>query len=171
MFPWQSVCKSSSTRISGYLVVASLFGSLMFPSLAQALPVNVQTLGNKSNAAPGESGANIPASALISVLVTNPSTGEPVTNLGASLGNGTTGISLPAGWSFLTGFNISPGGCGMSTTQFSNSGNGIYTIRVVPPVSNPACKWLAGDYHYLVRINGNFGGTSFTGSGLGVLKI
>lgn len=171
MFSWKSIIKNGSTRINGAVVVGSLFGLLMFPSLAEALPVNVQTLGNKSNAAPGESGATIASSSLISVVVTN-SNGVPNTSLGASVGNGNAAINLPNGWSLQTGFNVPPGGCLMTPTQFSNSGNGIYSIRVVPFVNNAACRWLAGDYHYAVQLNvPASGGRTFTGSGLGVLKL
>lgn len=171
MFRWKSIIKNGSTRLNGAVVIGSLFGLLMFPSLAEALPVTVQTLGNKSNAAPGESGATIPSSALISVVVTN-SNGVPNNQLGASVGNGNAAIALPNGWSLQTGFNVPPGGCGMTPTEFFNSGNGIYSIRVVPFVNNAACRWLAGDYHYAIQLNvPGSGGRTFIGSGLGVLKL
>lgn len=171
MFSWKSIMKNGSTGINGAVVVGSLLGLLMFPSLAEALPVTVQTLGNKGNAAPGESGASIASSALISVVVTN-SNGVPNNQMGASVGNGTAPISLPNGWSLQTGFNVPPGGCLMTPTQFSNSGNGIYSIRVVPFANNPSCRWLAGDYHYAVQLNvPSSGGVSFVGSGLGVIKL
>ncbi len=41
----------------------------------------------------------------------------------------------------------------MSPTQFSNQGNGIYSIRVVPFVNNPSCRWLSGDYLYTVQVS------------------
>lgn len=171
MFRWKSIIKNGSTRLNGAVVIGSLFGLLMFPSLAEALPVTVQTLGNKSNAALGESGATIASSALISVVVTN-SNGVPNNQLGANVGNGNAAIALPNGWSLQTGFNVPPGGCLMTPTQFSNSGNGIYSIRVVPSVNNSSCSWLVGDYHYAVQINvPSSGGRSFVGSGLGAIKL
>ena len=54
----------------------------------------VQMQINRGNATAGGSGANVPASALMSVLVTL--NGEPVADLGASAGNQTSAINLPA---------------------------------------------------------------------------
>lgn len=171
MFCWKFIKQNGWTRINSAMVVASLFGLLMFPSLAEAAPVTVETLANKGNAAPGESGATIASSALISVLVTR-ANGEPITNLGASVGNGTAAIALPTGWALQTGFNVPPGGCLLTPTQFFNSGSGIYSIRVVPFVNNPACSWLSGDYHYVVQLQiPSSGGVTLRGSGLGVIKL
>ena len=110
----------------------------------------VQMEINRSNATAGGSGANVPASALMSVLVTL--NGEPVDDLGASAGNQASAISLPAGWTLRDGFNVRPGGCGVSVTEFGNQGEGVYDIRIVPFVDNPACAWLSGEYVYAVRL-------------------
>ena len=110
----------------------------------------VQMQINRSNATAGGSGANVAASALISVLVTLG--GVPVTDLGASTGTGTSAVSLPSGWLLADGFNVRPGGCNVSVTQFGNQGNGIYDIRVVPFLANAACHWLSGEYIYAVQI-------------------
>jgi hypothetical protein len=110
----------------------------------------VQMRINRSNATAGGSGANVAASALISVLVTLG--GVPVADLGASAGNGTSAVSLPSGWSLADGFNVRPGGCNVSVTEFGNQGNGIYDIRVVPFLGNAACHWLSGEYIYAVQI-------------------
>lgn len=118
---------------------------------AQAVPVTVQTEATASNAAAGESGATIAASALIDVVVTG-ADGKPVSNLGANVGTGTSTITLPSGWTLRTP-TVPPGGCGLSPTQFVNQGNGLYAIRVVPPVSNPSCRWLIGDYLYNVQVS------------------
>jgi hypothetical protein len=144
---------------------------LLMPSLAAAAALIVQTKGNPSNAAAGESGANISSSALLSVLVTRHGAGTPVADIGDSVGDGTNAISLPTGWTLTTGFNVSPGGCLMTPTEFFNLGNGIYDIRVVPFVDNPDCTWLSGEYHYVVEINVTIGRQPFSGSGLGVLRI
>ena len=149
----------------GWLVGWVAVGLVMAAS-ASAAPLTVQTFANQSNADPGDSGANIAASALISVLVTNPRNGLPMTNLGPNVGNGTAAITLPSGWALVNGFNVSPGGCLMTPTEFVNQGNGIYTIRVVPFVTNPACTWLAGDYHYVIALSGGNNGRA-----LGVLRI
>jgi hypothetical protein len=110
----------------------------------------VQMQINRGNATAGGSGANVPASALMSVLVTL--NGEPVDDLGASAGNQASAISLPAGWTLRDGFNVRPGGCGVSVTEFGNQGGGIYDIRIVPFVDNPACAWLSGEYVYAIQL-------------------
>jgi hypothetical protein len=110
----------------------------------------VQMQINRSNANAGDSGANVPASALISVLVTD--NGEPVADLGASAGNQTSAINLPAGWTLRDGFNVRPGGCGVTVTEFGNQGGGIYNIRIVPFIDNPACSWLSGEYIYSIQL-------------------
>ena len=66
----------------------------------------VQMQINRSNAVSGGSGANVAASALISVLVTLD--GAPVSDLGANTGGGTSEVSLPTGWSLWGGFNVRP---------------------------------------------------------------
>ena len=110
----------------------------------------VQMQINRGNATAGGSGANVSASALISVLVTM--RGEPVDDLGASVGTQTSPVSLPAGWTLTDGFNVRPGGCGVSVTEFGNQGHGLYYIRVVPFVDNPACAWLSGEYLYAIQL-------------------
>lgn len=110
----------------------------------------VQVQINRSNANAGDSGANVAASAMISVLVTLD--GVPVTDLGVHAGNQTSAISLPAGWTLTDGFNVRPGGCDVSVTEFGNQGAGIYDIRIAPYVGNPACTWLSGEYIYAVQI-------------------
>ena len=110
----------------------------------------VQMQINRSNATAGGSGANVAASAIISVLVTLD--GVPVTDLGANAGNQTSVTNLPTGWTLTDGFNVRPGGCGSSVTEFGNQGEGIYDIRIVPFVGNANCKWLSGEYIYAVQI-------------------
>ena len=105
---------------------------------------------NRSNATAGGSGANVAASAMISVPVTLD--GQPVADLGANVGNQTSAVSLPAGWTLLDGFNVRPGGCGVSVTEFLNQGAGLYDIRLVPFVGNPACTWLSGEYVYGIQL-------------------
>ncbi|HEY9694815.1 MAG TPA: hypothetical protein V6D15_21660 [Oculatellaceae cyanobacterium] len=152
------------------LMSVSLLGLLSFANPVNAAPVTVQTEANRSNASAGEFGANIASSALISILATN-ADGNPITNLGSSVGNGTAAITLPSGWSLLQGFSVPPGGCLVTPTQFTNWNNGVYTIRVVPFTSNASCKWLSGDYHYGVKISVPVSTITYNGSGLGVLKI
>jgi hypothetical protein len=40
----------------------------------------------------------------------------------------------------------------VSVTEFLNQGDGLYDIRIVPFVDNPACAWLSGEYVYAVRL-------------------
>ncbi len=110
----------------------------------------VQVQINRSNADAGDSGATVPASALMSVLVT--SHGAPVDDLGANAGTQSAAIPLPAGWTLRDGFNVRPGGCGVSVTEFTNQGGGLYDLRLVPFVGNPACTWLSGEYVYAVQL-------------------
>jgi len=133
----------------------------------------VQMQINRSNAQAGGSGANVGASAIISVLVTLD--GVPVTDLGASAGNQNSVIPLPAGWTLLDGFNVRPGGCDASVTEFGNQGNGVYDIRIVPFANNAACSWLSGEYIYGIQIKTTrtIAGKaiSLQGSALGKLTI
>ena len=68
--------------------------------------VRVQMEINRSNATAGGSGADVAASAIISVLVTL--NGEPVDDLGANAGTASSAINLPAGWVLRDGFNVRP---------------------------------------------------------------
>jgi hypothetical protein len=131
----------------------------------------VQMKINRSNAAAGGSGANVAASALISIMVTHD--GVPVTDLGATAGNGTGPVTLPAGVALIDGFNVRPGGCISSVTQFVNQGNGIYDIRVVPFLGNAACHWLSGEYVYGIEIHmtRNIGGHPVTLQGGTLAKL
>jgi hypothetical protein len=86
----------------------------------------------------------------MSVLVTL--NGEPVDDLGTNAGDQTSVINLPAGWTLRDGFNVRPGGCNVSVTEFLNQGGGLYDIRIVPFVDNPACAWLSGEYVYGIQL-------------------
>lgn len=147
------------------VTLGALLGLVTFSNPAIAAPVNVQTLATAGNAAAGESGASIGSSALIDVLVTDAS-GNPVSNLGAAIGNGNSAITLPTGWT-LDVATVPPGGCGVTPTQFSNQRDGVYSIRVAPFVNNSSCQWLSGDYIYRIQVDTS----SLDGSALGVLSI
>jgi hypothetical protein len=143
----------------------AVLGLLLLPTPGAALQQEgVQTQATASNASAGESGASVGASALIGVLVLDG--GLPVSSLGASVGNGTSQITLPTGWTLTTRI-VPPGGCVMTPTEFQNFGGGLYSIRVVPLVTNASCRWLSGDYLYAVRIDT----MGFAGGGLGKLTI
>src|SRR3954463_9750981 len=114
--------------------------------VTQHRELRVQREINRTNPAAGGSGASVAASAIMSVLVTL--NGEPVDDLGANAGTQTSAIALPAGWVLREGFTGRPGGCGVSVTDFLNQGGGLYDIRIVPFVGNPACTWLSGEYVY-----------------------
>ena len=103
----------------------------------------VQMQINRSNATAGGSGANVMASAMISVLVTQ--NGVPVDDLGANAGDQQSAATLPAGWTLIDGFNVRPGGALVTVTEFLKLGSGIYDIRMVHYASNPAAVWLSGE--------------------------
>ena len=111
----------------------------------------VQMQINRSNATAGGSGANVFASAMISVLVTQ--NGVPVTDLGANAGDQNSATTLPTGWTLFDGFSVAPGGSAVTVTEFLNQGSGIYDIRIVPFIDNPACAWLSGEYVYALGIH------------------
>jgi len=111
----------------------------------------VQMQINRSNANAGDSGANVFASAMISVLVTQ--NGVPVTDLGANAGDQNSATTLPTGWTLFDGFSVAPGGSAVTVTEFLNQGSGIYDIRIVPFIDNPACAWLSGEYVYALGIH------------------
>jgi hypothetical protein len=113
--------------------------------------LRVQMEINRSNATAGGSGANVAASAIMSVLVTL--NGEPVDDLGANAGTASSAINLPAGWVLRDGFNVRPGGCAVSVTEFLNQNGGLYDIRIVPFVGNTACTWLSGEYVYAIQLD------------------
>lgn len=141
------------------VAVILMVGIFLIPALAEAMAVNVQTEGNATGVAPGT----------ITVVVTRHLTGSPLSNLGDSVGDGTAPITLPARWTLDLSLN-QPSGCAFQTTQFTNHGNGVYTIRVSPANSGGAtCKIFAGDYHYIVRLDS--GSPNFQGSALGAFRI
>lgn len=138
-------------------------------SLAFAIGVKVQTASNVRPGLAGTSGASVASSALIELLVTDGS-GAGVSNLGATAGNQVSPVALPAGWT-LRDLSVAPGGCKYTTTEFINLGGGAYSIRVVPFVGNPACKWLIGDYVYSVQIDKTVSGKTFRGGAIGTILI
>lgn len=139
--------------------------------LATTNELLVQMQVNTGNAAAGDSGADIDASALMSVLVTQ--RGAPVGDLAplGPIGDGTSSISLPPGWILHDGFSVTPFGCSSTVTEFINYGNGLYNIRIVPFLQNPNCAWLAGQYLYAVSINVTSGNVVRQGSALAKLTI
>ncbi len=111
----------------------------------------VQMQINRGNATAGGSGANVMASAMISVLVTQD--GVPVDDLGANVGDQNSAATLHAGWTLVDGFNVRPGGALVTVTEFLNQGGGLYDIRIVPYISNPAAVWLSGEYLFALYIH------------------
>lgn len=160
----------SVRKVAGVRSVLLLALAIWFvPTLAEATTaVNVQTVATPGLASAGDSGVSIAASAILTVVVTDHKSGKTVTNLGASVGDGTTLIALPAGWSIWANV-VPPGGCLMQPTEFNNWGNGVYTVRVVQSI--PGCVWLIGQYHFAPQLNVVVGPKTFTGSGLGHLTI
>ncbi|MCE1204884.1 MAG: hypothetical protein LWW79_09805 [Holophagaceae bacterium] len=133
----------------------------------------VQMQINRGNATAGGSGANVMASAMISVLVTHD--GVPVDDLGANVGDQNSAATLPAGWTLVDGFNVRPGGALVTVTEFLNQGGGLYDIRIVPYLDNPAAVWLSGEYLFALSIHttrAHHGHTThFQGAALAKLTI
>lgn len=125
--------------------------------------VEVETEMNRGHAAPGGTG-----DALVSILVTTSRTQKPVSGLAASIARNNSGITLPTRVSFGN-LTVPPGGCTITPTQFTNNGNGVYTIRFVPYLANANCKWLSGDYLYLVIVKDAAG--KVAGEGLAKLSL
>lgn len=154
--------------ISGILLLAPLAAAAGGP-----VGATLQTKGNAGAAAALDSGVGLTESALISLVITRQNS-RPATNFGSDVGDGGGAITLPTGWSFTSDFNLPPGACAMIPTQFDNVGGGIYTIRVAADAVAP-CPWVAGEYHYVVRLNKDvkIGGDkiNFRGSTLGSLVI
>ncbi len=162
------------SRIKTGLLVSALSVFVFMPAVSQGAdrPLVIQTTGNASNAQNGDSGAVISSSAILSVQVSDSLNGVGISSLGNSVGDGTSVVTLPAGWVLRDGFNLRPGGCGVDVTQFSNSpiSPGTYTLRIVPSTT-ATCTWLSGEYHYAVQITTTIGSDTLTGTGLGVLII
>lgn len=58
-------------------------------------------------------------------------------------------------------------------TEFANQGGGLYGIRIVPFVGNPACTWLSGEYDYAVQleVSRNIGGRTVALRGGALAKL
>ena len=130
---------------------------------AHVIGVEVETEMNSGSAAPGNKG-----NAIVAVLVTKSRTQRPLANVSASVPRNDNGITMPARVEF-DNLTVPPGGCAVTPTQFSNSGDGVYNIRFVPFTGNANCEWLAGDYLYEVTIKGVSG--AVLGKGLARLSL
>lgn len=153
------------------LFMGSTLAVFLLPALGEATTAIVQTAGSQANALEGgglSSDQTLANAAFLHVVVTSPLDGSPVVNLGGNVGDGSSPIALPAGWT-LDAFPAFGGCGGMTPIRFLNSGNGAYQIAVVPVVVLGFCGgWISGvDYVYRIHINAG----GFQGSGLGVLSV
>jgi len=146
------------------VLMGLLGGLLVVPVTVRAAEITVQTVADVFEAADGEAGTNTSASARITVVMTTK--GRAVNEQGSTTGNGTTEIALPNGWS-ITVYSFPTAGCEFVPVKFTNEGEGVYTIEVLPPPDTPACQWRTGQYTYVVR----FAKGSSKGSALGTLTI
>jgi len=96
------------------------------------------TQGHATTASAGESGASAQKRAVIEVQAT--ADGVPVDDLApiGFVGNETSVIALPAGWTLSTHL-VGPGGCAMVPILFSHvsAGEGYYSISVIPSMTIP----------------------------------
>jgi hypothetical protein len=150
-------------------LAAAVLASMATTAAAHAAVVKVETKAYRGFADAGESGATFDVSADISVLVTRD--GVPVLGLGDAIPMNGSAITLPPAFRLQTSFVAPVGplgiGCILDPIAFTNHGNGVYTIRVVPSLDNPICRWGLGDYHYTVRIQT----PQLKGAAMGVLTI
>lgn len=123
----------------------------------------IDTETNASQAVAGGTGTVI-----VSMLVTNSRTQKPVTGLSNSIAPNAAGITLPSKV-FLTDVTVAPGGCKVTPTAFNNHGRGVYSISMVPFVGNVACKWIAGDYVFIIQVKNGAG--SVVASGLAKISV
>lgn len=141
-------------------VLGVSFGCLMLVPLGVIAGPIGSTLQTEANAGAAAAGNADPA--LISVLITK-TNGLPAPTFGAD-GNLADEIFI------VTGFNQPDLGstCVLTAQNFANAGNGIYTVQVVPD----SCNWVAGQYHYAVKINSVIPSVGrFRGKTLGALDI
>jgi hypothetical protein len=145
----------SASHIDKRAMILSLWlGLLLLPTLAEAIPISIQTSGNHTVTN---------KSSFISVLVTNPIDGTPIANLGDTIPSG-----LPPGWTlrFAGTTPVDPPLCALNSTasmSFSNLTAGIYIIH------NPVdCTNNGHELNYVIEIDKNVGPVNYRGSGLGV---
>jgi hypothetical protein len=150
------------------VTAAGLMGLVyaMQPSTAHAAPLTLSAETVQSLAQVGNSTISTLNRAAIVLQALNKS-GVGVTSLGATTGNETSIISLPAGWTLETIF-VPPGGCLLQPTKLTNGGGGHYIISLISSATKGTCPWLAGEYLFHLRIQGVNG---FTGAVIQKLKI
>ena len=97
--------------------------------------------------------------AIIYVLVTDPNTGEGVSNLtpgkvGDTVGKITEDLDLPrTGWTLNQ--NVPEGGPKLRILTITNRGNGLYEFFVLPMVGQrkqpkKVSPWIKGEYHFII---------------------
>jgi hypothetical protein len=126
------------------------------------------TQGHATTASAGESGPSSQKRAVIEVQAT--ADGVPVDDLApiGFVGNETSVIALPSGWTLSTHL-VGPGGCEMVPILFSHvsAGGGYYSISVIPSMTIPGCVWKSGTYSYVVQYSDG----KRVGTALGSLRI
>lgn len=124
----------------------------------------VEVQASQGLADQGSASQNLYNTAMIHVVVHDDA--GPLTNIGSTIGTGYSYISLPPGWSIRT-IQVPPGGCSLKPTQFANTFDGHYSIRVLTSSISRTCAWLPGEYHVLIR----YEETGFDRSGMAVFEI
>lgn len=157
-------------------VLGVALGSLMLVpfgvSAAGPIGSTLQTEANVGTAAAGNADPVI-----ISVLVTK-SNGLPTPSLAPDDADG----PLPNGWTLITGFNQpelgvtevppDPEDCKLVVTAFNNFAAGVYTFDATPDPAGPTCTWVAGTYHYAIRVDDTVPSVGrFRGTTIGVFEI
>lgn len=96
----------------------------------------------------------------ITVVVTNTTTGKPVSTLGQTTGSGSGPITLPQGWTFT---QMTSAGDLFLPVKFTNRGKGVYDIDVRVFFST----WQKGFHSYVVR----YASTVYNGATTGSFTI
>lgn len=138
---------------------------ILFSVPALAAELTVQT---SSNATGVTAGSQSPFVLTVLVLDRN---GIPENTLGGVVGNGSSVITLPEGWSISYPDDQITSCSGLGAdhivpTLFANRGDGAYTIQIKPN-SALSCMWDSGSAHYVVRLQI----VRDNGAGLGQLDV
>jgi hypothetical protein len=155
------------------LACLPLLALLLHPAAAHA--ANDRLIFHvKSTPAYAQAGASgYAAYAVVTFVVTRASTGIPVPNLGATVGDGTPLPALPAGFTrrdlWIQPDPI-PDGCFPTPVYFRNNGGGAYALYLAPG-KEPNCAWTAGDYHLSIQFQGTVGSDVLAGTGLAEIRV
>lgn len=123
-------------------LLAVVIAFILISTVGWKLEANAGALLVQADGAQGLAAPRNTKSANILVIVTQASTGIPVTNL------------VQSNFSILNHFSVPGQVCGFSNriTSFVNIGTGAYQIQVGLPATISGCGWVREDYLFQVRV-------------------